>query len=167
MALSDIDPNREVPVLEVEGGEFPGFHQGAGELTVTELLKVDFPPNALVLIDEIETSLHPRVQRRILRDLATVARLNNLQVILTTHSPFILEELPDRARIQIVRTGNDRSILIGVSPEFAMTKMDERPHARADVYVEDERAKVLVEEVLAVRKADALARFRRLSPLHT
>lgn len=152
MALSDIDPNREVPVLEVEGGQFSGFHQGAGELTVTELLKVDFPPNALVLIDEIETSLHPRVQRRILRDLATVARVNNLQVVITTHSPFVLEELPDRARIQIVRSGNERSILIGVSPEFAMTKMDERPHARCDVYVEDDRAKVLVEEVLAVRR---------------
>lgn len=157
MALSDIDITREVPVLEVEGGQFSGFHQGAGELTVTELLKVDFPENALVLIDEIETSLHPRVQRRIVRDLATVARLRNLQVILTTHSPFVLEELPDRARIQIIRSGTNRSVLIGVSPEFAMTKMDERTHARADVYVEDDRAKVLVEEVLAVRKPEMLS----------
>ena len=157
MATADIDPTREVPVLEIDGKQFSGFHQGAGELTVTELLKVDFPPNSLVLIDEIETSLHPRVQRRIIRDLATLARVNNFQVILTTHSPFVLEELPDRARIQIVRSGQDRNILIGVSPEFAMTKMDEVVHSRADVYVEDDRAKVLVEEVLAVRRPNVLS----------
>lgn len=68
MATADVDPNREVSVLEIDGMQFSGFHQGAGELTVTELLKVDFPPNSLVLIGEIETSLHPRVQRRIVRD---------------------------------------------------------------------------------------------------
>ena len=37
-------------------------HQGAGETTVAELLQADLPRNGIVLIDEIESSLHPRAQ---------------------------------------------------------------------------------------------------------
>jgi len=78
---------------------YSGFHQGAGETTVAELLEADLPQYSLVLIDEIESSLHPRAQRRLLRDLAERCRERQLQIILTTHSPYILEELPAEARL--------------------------------------------------------------------
>jgi energy-coupling factor transporter ATP-binding protein EcfA2 len=42
MALSSGDKTREVPVLQYHGDSYSGFHQGAGETTVTELLKADF-----------------------------------------------------------------------------------------------------------------------------
>ncbi|WP_369121122.1 AAA family ATPase, partial [Sphingobium baderi] len=40
----------------------------------------------MVLIDEIESSLHPRAQRRLMRDLAEAARLQECQIIISTHS---------------------------------------------------------------------------------
>lgn len=74
--------------------EYSGFHQGAGETTITEFLQSDIPKYSLVLIDEIETSLHPRAQRRLIRDLADRCRELDAQVVLTTRSPYVLDELP-------------------------------------------------------------------------
>ena len=155
MALSSGDKNREVPVLQYHGDAYSGFHQGAGETTVTELLKTDFRKTSLVLIDEVESSLHPRAQRRLIRDLATVARQLDLQVVLTTHSPYVLEELPAEARVCILETGGGvRDVVYGVSPEFAMTKMDEVAHTACDLYVEDTRAGVMLAEILVATNPD-------------
>ena len=153
MALTDADNVRKVSVLKTAGDPFSGFHQGAGETTMTEFLDHQFRKTSLVLIDEIETSLHPRVQRRMLRDLAEECRINDIQVILTTHSPYILDELPLEARLYIMKQDDGaRQIVTGVSPEFAMTKMDEENHPECDVFVEDERAQTLINEILVSRK---------------
>lgn len=149
MAFSDIDDNREVPVIKRKKNEYSGYHQGSGEITVAELLRGDLPKYGLVLIDEIESSLHPRGQRRLIRDLAEQCRIQECQIILTTHSPFVLEELPLEARICIVETDSSKDFVQGISPEFAMTKMDDDPHPECDLYVEDEAAKIFLEELLA------------------
>ena len=47
--------------------------------------------NGLVLIDELETHLHISLQRKVLRILTTL--FPNLQFIVTTHSPFILNSI--------------------------------------------------------------------------
>ena len=155
MAIVDADRRRNVPVLSQQGRVYSGFHQGAGETTVAELLQRDMPRYSLVLIDEVESSLHPRAQRRLIRDLAEHARENELQVVLTTHSPYVLEELPLAARAYILQTSaGRRDIFYGVTPEFAMSKMDDQPHYEVDIYVEDEHAARMVVEVLAAHDPD-------------
>lgn len=160
MAISSIDNDREVPVIARAGFEFSGFHQGSGEITVTELLQTELPKFGLVLIDEIESSLHPRAQRRLIRDLAEQCRLREAQVILTTHSPYVLEELPLEARLCILDSKAGKSIVSSISPQFAMTKMDDDIHPECDLYVEDDAAQVLLEELLAytVRTFTCVAR---------
>ena len=138
-----------VPVLSRSGRPYSGFHQGAGETTMFEFLERELKPKSLVLIDEIETSLHPRVQRLILRKLAEIARVKEIQIILTTHSQTILEELPLEARLYVLKQEDGvRQVVTGVSPEFAMTKMDEDRHPECDVYVEDSRSEILLNEIL-------------------
>lgn len=149
MALSDIDESRRIPVITRGRIQYSGYHQGSGEITAMELLQTDLPKYGLVLIDEIESSLHPRVQRRLIRDLAEQCRERELQVILSTHSPYILEELPPQARMYILDSDGVKKTVTGVSPQFAMTKMDDDLHPEADIYVEDESSRVLVEEILA------------------
>jgi predicted ATPase len=160
MAITNVDANRQVPVLGYHGSVYSGFHQGAGETTMTELLQADFPPNSLVLIDEIESSLHPRSQRRLIRDLAERCRERELQIVLTTHSPFILDELPYEARAYIVETDVGRKILYGVSPEFAMSKMDDVPQYECDLYVEDRHAQTMLVEIMAAHRPDLVLRCR-------
>lgn len=47
--------------------------------------------NGLILIDELETHLHISLQRKVLRILTSL--FPNLQFIVTTHSPFILNSI--------------------------------------------------------------------------
>jgi len=110
------------------------------------------------LIDEIETSLHPRAQRRLIRDFATIARTKRVQFILTTHSPYVLEELPPEARVHVFLSQGKKEVVHGVSPEFALTRMDEDSHPEADVYVEDSEGRILVEELVARYERPLLAR---------
>src|SRR5262249_34712901 len=149
LATTNIDEKRQVPVLTLTDSTMSGFHQGAGEVVVTELLAAKMPKYSLVLIDEIESSLHPSSQRRLIRDLADISRLQDIQFIVTTRSPYVLAELPEMARGYILqgRTA-EKSIVLGVSPEFALTKMDEEPHPECDLYVEDERAAQMTREIL-------------------
>lgn len=158
LSLTNADQRRAVPVLQNAAARYSGFHQGTGEIAAAELLAVEFPKYGLILIDEIETSLHPRAQRRLIRDLARIAREQELQIVVTTHSPYILDELPPEGRIYIMNGVDGKSVVTGVSPEFAMTRMDEEQHPEADVYVEDNRASALVAEALV--KVDGTLRSR-------
>lgn len=158
MATSQADATREVPVISSQGAVFSGFHQGAGETTLVELLTKDLPRHSLVLIDEIESSLHPRMQRRLIRDLAEICRVFELQVVLTTHSPYVLEELPPEARAHIVLAGGRREIVYGVSPEFAMSTMDDVAHHECDLYVEDDQGAAMLVEILAAHNPGLVQR---------
>lgn len=160
ISITDADDKRAIPVLEHENARYSGFHQGAGEIAAAELIAVDFPKYSLVLIDEIETSLHPRAQRRLIQDLAKIAREKELQIILTTHSPYILAELPPEGRIYLMTGVAGRSVVTGVSPDFAMTRMDEEQHPECDVYVEDERAATLLSEVVIATERDIRSRLK-------
>lgn len=158
MAFTDIDNTREVPVLSKNNRAYSGFHQGSGETTVAELLRAELPKYGLILIDEIESSLHPRAQRRLIRDLAERCRESELQIIITTHSPYILEELPLEARMYILESSGSKTIVPGVSPQFAMTKMDDEQYPECDLYVEDTAAQILLGEILASKSRDIFQR---------
>jgi predicted ATPase len=160
MATAGGDANRKVPVVRQNTNSYSGFHQGAGETTVVELLGADLPKYGLVLIDEVESSLHPRAQRRLIRDLAERCRELELQIVLTTHSPYVLEELPEKARAHIFESEGTRQVVYGVSPEFAMSKMDDIPHPECDLYVEDDRAGVLLTEILTRHEPSLVQRCR-------
>lgn len=148
-AVADMDTRRPVPVISQSEHWYSGFHGGAGETALAELLRRRLPQYAILLIDEIETSLHPRTQRRLIRDLANICRRDEIQCILSTHSPYVLDELPSEGRIYLLQGEEQRRIIIGVSPAFAMTKMDDEVYPEADVYVEDERSATLVNEIIA------------------
>lgn len=162
-SLTNADNRRWVPVISANGSEYSGFHSGAGELVLADLVRKDFPKYGLILIDELETSLHPRMQRRIVRDLADLCRVLELQIIVTTHSPYILEELPPEARVQILNTPQEKKLVTGVSPYFAMTQMDDEPHPEVEVFVEDEESQILLEELVVADQPD-LARRCKIIP---
>lgn len=62
------------------------------------------------------------------------------------------------ARLYIWKGASGREIMKGVSPQFAMTKMDLEAHPEFDVYVEDNVALQMIREILAVHDADLVSR---------
>lgn len=160
MALANTDSKRPVPVLTDANNSYSGFHQGTGETTMIEFLQADISEYGMLIIDEIETSLHPRAQRRLIRALAEICRERQAQIILTTHSPYILEELPLDARMYILGRGGNRQLVAGVSANFAMTDMDDESHPDCELYVEDDRAAAMLLEILAAHGKDLARRCR-------
>lgn len=167
-ATSNVDKKRQVGLLEREWGEISQFHQGAGEDATLDLFRTlqGLPHHSLLLIDEVEASLHPRAQRRLVRFLLWLARQRRIQVIVSTHSPYVLEELPQEARIMLVPGPQGLSIVHGISAEFAMSRLDDEVHPELFVFVEDREAEVLLREILATstETSELLARIS-ISPV--
>ncbi len=103
-ATSGIDKKRQVGLLQREFGELSQFHQGAGEDATLDLFRTlqGLPAHSLLLIDEVEASLHPRAQRRLVRFLLWLSRQRRIQIVLSTHSPYVLSELPLEARVLLL-----------------------------------------------------------------
>ncbi len=81
------------------------FHMSAGERAIVRISKdISNLKNALILIDEIEAGLHPFTQQQLMLELQRTALRNDLQIIVTSHSPVILDSVPQEARIFLERT---------------------------------------------------------------
>ena len=147
---TDINTSHEVGLLTKSCGEISQFHQGAGEDTILDLFKLlqTIPNQSLLVIDEIENSLHPQAQRRLVRYLLKLARIKKLQIILSTHSPFVLEEVPQIARIMLVRLSDRKDIIYEVSSQFALSTIDDKDHPELHVFLEDDEAVALFWEIL-------------------
>ncbi|QIF00046.1 ATP-binding protein [Roseimicrobium sp. ORNL1] len=162
-AVSDIDQKKLVGVVRREFGEISQFHQGAGEDATLDLFRAlqSLPNYSMLVIDEIEASLHPRAQRRLVRFLLWLCRQKRIQVILSTHSPFVLEELPQEARVMLLPGPQGINVIYGVSSEFAMSRIDDNAHPELVVFVEDDESGVFLREILASHQsgADVLGRI--------
>lgn len=106
-----IDDARDFPFLKGPTGELPAVYAPAGlrrifglaylvvwawrEHKIAASLKKRPPNNSLMLlVDEVESHLHPKWQRTILPSLLrALGREVQLQVIATTHSPMVLASI--------------------------------------------------------------------------
>lgn len=77
--------NTEVPLEKLSSGE---QHQ----LVLFFELLFELKPNALILIDEPELSLHVAWQKQFIPDLSRIIELNKFDVLLATHSPQLIGE---------------------------------------------------------------------------
>ncbi|MGL4499952.1 MAG: AAA family ATPase, partial [Planktothrix sp.] len=65
------------------------------ELVLLYELLFKVQPNSLVLIDEPELSLHVGWQAQFLKDLQEITKLANLDILMATHSPDIIQDCWD------------------------------------------------------------------------
>ncbi len=75
------------------GDEIGPHELPAGEQQVLTLfgeLARHLHPGAVIVIDEVENSLHPGLQRAVIHHLRELARRYDLQVIVSTHSMEIV-----------------------------------------------------------------------------
>ncbi len=139
---TNIDESKEVGLLTKKYGEISQFHQGAGEDTILDIFRLlqEIPEQSLLVIDEVENSLHPQAQRRFIRHLIKCARRKKLQIILSTHSPFVLEELPSISRIMLQQLSDQKNIVYDISTQYALNVIDDVEHPLMYIHVEDEEA---------------------------
>ena len=98
------------------GAAYSELHMAAGERAILRLAQeIAQLDGALVLIDEVEAGLHPWVQQLLMLQLQQLALRNDLQVIVTSHSPVVLDSVPAHGRIFLERDDTGR---VAVRPPF-------------------------------------------------
>ena len=84
-------------VLDMNTGKrIPAHAISEGTMLALGLLTVLMNPNQpnLVLLDDVEQGLHPKAQRELIAVFKEIIQQNNnLQIIFSTHSPYIVDEL--------------------------------------------------------------------------
>ena len=91
------------------GAAYSELHMAAGERAILRLSQeIAQLERALVLIDEVEAGLHPWMQQLLMLQLQQLALRKDLQVIVTSHSPVVLDSVPANGRIFLERDGSGR-----------------------------------------------------------
>lgn len=162
--LSD-ESGKQVGVVETGGRRYSNYHQGAGEDATADFVALlqQIPRNSLVLIDEVEASLHPKAQRRLITEIIGVARERRVQFIVTTHSPYVLDQLPLEARVHIQADRNgEKEVMYAATPEYAMSLMDDRAHPELTIFCEDPQAEYICEAIIRRQRPALLPRVKIL-----
>jgi predicted ATPase len=109
-------------VLDMNTGKrIPAHSISEGTMLALGLLTVLMNPRQpnLVLLDDVEQGLHPKAQRELIAVFKEIIQQNNnLQIIFSTHSPYIVDELTP-SQVHVLSNNNS-----GVS---RCKRLDEHP----------------------------------------
>ncbi|WP_224487861.1 AAA family ATPase [Robertkochia flava] len=105
--------------------------------------------NTLLLLDEPETSLHPGSQKRLRDYLLTEIKKKKLQIVVSTHSPFLLDEMPKNS-IKVFKTNAQGKFQVEDErrPQEAFLELEFENNDKVKIIVEDDLAKEIIYSVL-------------------
>ncbi len=126
-------------------------YAGSGEIAVVKLVRdlLNAQDYSLILLDEPETSLHPLAQKRLINFILKQIKKKKLQVVISTHSPDIIEGMPPEA-IKIMYENQNTgkiNIIENVHPENAFVHIGRTISNKKIILVEDKLAKMIIEAV--------------------
>lgn len=125
---------------------------GSGEFSVAILVNKIFvaPDKSLIVLDEPEVSLHPGAQTRMLEFLLTRIKISKHQIVIGTHSPFILKDLPSEAIKTLFIEPESKKILATekTSSDEAFFHLGVSQNNKYKLFVEDRLAAELVKKAL-------------------
>ena len=131
------------------GASYSELHMAAGERAVlrlsAEIAQLD---NALVLIDEVEAGLHPWVQQLLMLQLQQLALRRSLQIIVTSHSPVVLDSVPPQARIFLEREESGRVCVRQPYRDIVQNALYGRSGETLNILCEDEVAEGILLGIL-------------------
>ena len=127
---------------------YSSYNSASGEDVLTRLLRdiVDTPNKSLVLIEEIEVGLHPKIQRRLMDVLMYESRTSQKQFIVTTHSQTILSSVNIESRLFL--DSNRQKCIKCISTNAALSKMDAIAFPLLNLLVEDALAKWILVRII-------------------
>ena len=124
-----------------------------GEIFTLNLLYelITIPNNSLLVIDELEVALHPKVQVNLLNYINTKAIEKNLTVIVSTHSSSIIKCASNLIFLDNDRNGNI-TVHYNCYPALALQEVSVEEDMQPDFvfFVEDESAASLLREMILI-----------------
>ena len=151
--------SRDLLFAEIDGTDetrYSEFHMSSGERTIVRISKdISHLENALVLIDEVDTGLHPYTQQQAMLELQRCALRQKLQIIVASHSPVVLDSVPREGRIFLDRdqeTGQVRREPL--YRDIFQKALYGQSQDRLSILCEDEVAEGVIRGVLDVLNVD-------------
>lgn len=134
---------------------YSSYNSASGEDVLSRILIdcVEAPKNSLILIDELEIGLHPKVQRRLMDVVFEISSRDHKQFIITSHSATVLSCVPDKARVFIESKNGSSAAIWPISINAALSKMDSENYPLVDIFCEDEIAAWIIQKALLVVEA--------------
>jgi len=144
----------EVVTVERSGSVYSEANMGCGEGRAQHITRVleTLPDNSLVLLEEPETSLHPSAQHEFGRYLIDICIEKHHQIMITTHSEYLLTALPSASRIYVDRTTSGLRLIKGITTAQAISLMTGGHNKALSILVEDDVADAVLTEIL--RRSD-------------
>lgn len=144
--------------FKTDGAAYTEANAGSGETAVLQIVRLfeSAKPHSLLLLDEPETSLHPGAQRELLRYILGQIVRKKLQVVISTHAPDLVRDLPREAIKLLRRRDSQVTIEQDLSVEEAFYEIGHPFDPTCNVIVEDRLAKQLLDAV-ARGKGEAFA----------
>jgi predicted ATPase len=129
---------------------YSGFNMGAGESAVFSMLVALFEAGSgtLLVVDEIELGLYEKAQKRLMYELKQLCKELHCQIICSTHSPVILENLPPDARFFIETHGRHTNVIRGISSQYACGKLAGRSSGELTIFSEDDASEAILIDIM-------------------
>ena len=143
-----------------DGNQYCEYNAGSGEFVVASIIDriQHIPDHALLLLDEPEISLHPGAQRRLLHYILGVIKRKKIQVIITTHSPSIVEDCPKES-IKCLRKVSDSTVVVEENVFYKNAFLElEATIAKKHIIVEDDLAQKIVQKILQAEGLENLVK---------
>ncbi len=132
------------------GGGYTSFNMGTGEDALISLLArlASIPAGSLVVVEEIESGLHPAAQKRLTQALVELAHHRQLQVIGSTHSYHVLDSLPRQARVLVQSDGADHRVANGPTSQYALSALADSKESELLILCEDDFSAAILRQAL-------------------
>ena len=134
-------------------GNYSEAFAGSGESAIAKLVHKIYKAQegTLLLLDEPEVSLHPGAQKRLLNFILENVRNKGLQVVISTHSPAIVEELPPKAIVVMNQNAQNKfTPYQDIAASVAFQYIGHTNTERKKILVEDQSACMLIERALKI-----------------
>ena len=93
------NPGTSIYVKTKLSSRYSEANAGSGEVAVIQLVKKieEAQEYSLILLDEPEVSIHPGAQEKLKEYLLEVTKRKKLQVVISSHSPILIRDMPSEA----------------------------------------------------------------------
>ena len=148
--------SQSVVTVKRDDSNYSEINMGYGEARIHNLVRdlANLPDRSLVLLEEPEISLHPSAQHELGKHLVDVVLQKRHQIMLTTHSEYILRSLHSHSRVFLHRTSTGIKQIPGVGVDQAASLLADQHKKALHILVEDDVAVHVVTELL--RKHDPM-----------
>jgi predicted ATPase len=140
----------KLSTVKRDGITYSESNMGFGEARALQLVQIleTIPERSLVLIEEPETSLHLSAQQELGHYLVDVCMHRRHQILLTSHSDFLLRALPAASCIFLARHDASIRAVPGLTPLQARSLMADGKVKALNILVEDEAAKAVLSAII-------------------